>query len=78
MVIYTVTEVVGKWRVTRYDQSSNVATPIYRELDDENQAITQAIIRAEDDRPSKIMRISKEGNAEILVEFDRLEPEFKD
>lgn len=78
MVIYAVSEIMDQWRVTRYDPATNSARQLFRMLGDKNQALTQAILKAEDDRPSKIMQISREGHVDIVMEFEEQEPETSD
>lgn len=78
MIVYVVTEVNDKWRVTRHDPSTPRETPLFGMLVDKATALSEAFLRAELDRPSRIMQISRDGRVEIVREFEKLKTETND
>lgn len=70
MIIYTVSEVMESWRISRYDYSTKSVTSVCHNIENKTEALARAVIKAEDDRPSKVMRISKGGKEEIIAQFE--------
>lgn len=72
MVIYTVSQIINAWYVHRHDPATKNIEPVKVDLQNEDEAVTWAVLKAESDRPSSVIKISRLGVELNIAVFSEL------
>jgi hypothetical protein len=67
MTIYTLSHLMNAWHIHRHGEDISIAA---QDISDAEQARALALRLAEADRPSRVLRIERSGDNEVIAIFE--------
>jgi hypothetical protein len=69
MTTYTISRLQSNWHVHLYDEERDHISAVATDFRDEERATRFALLNAQQHRPSKVLKISEEGDKKTVATF---------